>query len=86
MKNCCICLCVFNNEEGLPHVLNNIKKIDSIFNTKILIFYDHSADKSYELLINYNKINNNMEIIINNNKNYLQEQNVLLLLEIHYYN
>ena len=24
MNNCCICLCVFNNEQGLPHVLNNI--------------------------------------------------------------
>ena len=38
MKNCCICLCVFNNEEGLPHVLNNIKieiKINNSDNNNI---------------------------------------------------
>jgi hypothetical protein len=68
IKDCCICLCVYNNEEGLPYVLNNIKKLDTIFNTKILVFYDHSIDKSLSLLNDYNNNNNNMEIIINNNK------------------
>ena len=68
MKNCCICLCVFNNEEGLPPVLNNIKKLSAIFNTKILVFYDNSNDKSFEILNNYNKNNKNIEIIINNKK------------------
>jgi len=66
MNNCCICLCVFNNEQGLPHVLNNIKKLEIIFNIKILVFYDHSKDKSYQILFEYSKKNNNMEIIINN--------------------
>jgi hypothetical protein len=68
IKNSCICLCVYNNEKGLPYVLNNIKKLDNIFNTKILVFYDHSNDKSLSILNDYNNNNNNMEIIINNNK------------------
>lgn len=75
MINCCICLCVFNNEEGLPFVLNNIKKLDCIFNVKILVFYDHSEDKSYEILVNYNKINKNMEIIVNRFKSIRERIN-----------
>lgn len=68
IKDCCICLCVYNNEEGLPQVINNIKKLDDIFNTQILVFYDHSSDNSLSILNDYNKNNDNMEIIINNFK------------------
>jgi len=68
IKDCCICLCVYNNEEGLPQVINNIKKLDNIFNTQILVFYDHSNDNSLSILNDYNKNNDNMEIIINNKK------------------
>ena len=84
-QNCCICLCVYNNEKGLPYVLNNIKKLDNIFNTKILVFYDHSNDKSLSILNDYNN-NNNMEIIINNKKNTNLEQKKLQLEGINYYN
>ena len=79
IKNCCICLCVYNNEEGLPRVLNNITKLNEIFNTKILVFYDHSIDKSLYLLNNYNKHYNNMEIIVNNNKkSTIRTENIAL--------
>lgn len=68
-KNCCICLCVYNNEIGLPKVLYNIKKLDSIFNSKILAFYDHSDDNSFQILTDFNNENDNkIEIIINEKK------------------
>ena len=77
LKNCCICLCVYNNEEGLPYVLNNIKKLNNIFNTKILVFYDHSNDNSLSILTDYLNNNNNMEIIINNNnKSWIRTENI----------
>ena len=67
--NCCLCLCVYNNEFGLPYVLNNILKIQQVFNElKILVFYDVSNDKSLEILNKFNETHNNMEIIINNKK------------------
>ena len=68
-KNCCVCLCVYNNENGLPQVLNNIKKLDSILDTKILVFYDHSNDRSLQILSEFNNENvNKIEIIINERK------------------
>jgi len=68
LKNCCVCLCVYNNEEGLPRVLNNIKKLDEIFNTEILVFYDHSNDKTPQILNDFRMNHKNLKIIINNNK------------------
>ena len=76
--NCIVCLCVYNNEFGLPFVLNNISKINDVFsNIQILVFYDHSNDKSLEFLNNFKEIYGNMEIIINTNpKSELRTQNI----------
>ena len=58
-----ICLCVYNNEQGLPRVLNNIKKVILLFkNTKIIAYYDSSHDNSLKLLQNSEL---DIEIIIN---------------------
>jgi len=68
--NCIVCLCVYNNEFGLPFVLNNILKIKDVFSKiQILVFYDDSNDKSLEILNNFKEIYGNMEIIIKSEKN-----------------
>ena len=66
MTNCCICLCVYNNQFGLPFVLNNINKINGLFESlQILVLYDSSTDDSLQILNEYNNKYKNMEIIIN---------------------
>jgi len=60
--NCCLCLCVYNNEQGLPYVLKNIDKIDP---STVLVLYDKSTDKSLEILQEYAKTRSNIRIIIN---------------------
>lgn len=68
MTKICICLCVYNNEFGLPYVLNNILQIEKIFtDCKILAFYDTSIDKSLSILNSHNEKYGNLEIIINQN-------------------
>ena len=69
MTKICICLCVYNNEFGLPYVLNNILQIEKIFTNdcKILAFYDTSIDKSLSILNSHNEKYGNLEIIINQN-------------------
>lgn len=67
--DCIVCLSVFNNEFGLPFVLENISKLKQIFfKIQILVFYDHSKDNSLNILNQYKEKNENMEIIINNNE------------------
>lgn len=67
-SKCCICLCVYNNEYGLPFVLNNINQLKTLFSImQILVFYDDSKDNSLKILKEYSNVNNNMEIIINHN-------------------
>ena len=69
MTTCCICLCVYNNQFGLPFVLNNINKINHLFESlKILVFYDNSTDNSLQILNEYSNKYKNMEIIINDCK------------------
>jgi len=64
--NCVICLCVFNNEFGLPFVLNNILTIGELFSKiQILVFYDKSTDSSLEILEKYKEKHRNIEIIVN---------------------
>jgi len=68
-QKCCVCLCVYNNEFGLPAVLNNINKLSSLFKQfQILVFYDHSSDKSLQILNIYKSHYNNMDIKINEKK------------------
>jgi len=44
-------LCVFNNEEGLPVILENIQDLRPLFQTiQIVAFYDKSSDRSLEIL------------------------------------
>ncbi len=78
MNKCCICLCVYNNEFGLPYVLKNIKELEKVFEkTQVLVFFDQSKDKSYNILQEYQKKYNNMEIILNNNqKSELRTENI----------
>jgi glycosyltransferase involved in cell wall biosynthesis len=49
--NVVIGLCVFNNEEGLPFILENIRNLRTLFQTiQIVAFYDKSSDRSLEIL------------------------------------
>lgn len=55
-----ICLCVYNNEEGLPYCLNNIEAIRDIFNRVVVnVVYDNSQDRSLQILNDFNKYNIN---------------------------
>jgi len=54
--SCYICLCVFNNEIGLPRVLRNIDILreSNIFQKiTVLVFYDTSQDASLQILQQY---------------------------------
>ena len=54
---CCLCLCVYNNEEGLPRVLENVDKLNEVFDLNVIAFYDKSQDKSLNILGEYRKKN-----------------------------
>ena len=77
--NCVICLCVYNNEKGLPYCLKNITKLTQSFNElKVIVFYDDSQDKSLELLNSY-KENSGIavDILINTNpKSKIRTENI----------
>lgn len=62
-------LCVYNNEIGLPLVLENIKKMNVLFERiQIIAFYDHSDDNSLQLLQSFENDNITIDIIINENE------------------
>ena len=68
MSSVCVCLCVYNNNFGLPFVLSNITNMKKIFNNvSILAFYDKSNDNSLEILNKHKELYGNIEIIINTN-------------------
>ena len=69
-KKSVICLCVFNNEFGLPYCFKNIEKMSKLFKKfEVLIFYDHSTDNSLKLLYDFKRNSKiNTIIIINKNK------------------
>jgi len=79
--NCVICLCVYNNEIGLPYCLKNITKLTQSFNElKVIVFYDDSRDKSLELLNSY-KENSGIavDILINTKpKSTIRTENIAL--------
>lgn len=64
-STCCVCFCFYNNEEGLPPALNNIEKLNEIFDLKIIAFDDNSTDKSLTIVQNFANTNKNIEIIVN---------------------
>lgn len=75
-----VCLCVYNNEQGLPACLENIESIHHIFHRMVInVVYDISEDNSYQILMNFNKKNEDksmhqripMNIVINTAKRNL---------------
>lgn len=68
----CICLCVYNNEEGLPYVLKNVEKICSVYPCVVLVFYDESSDRSLEILTEWSE-RLPMRIVINPRRMYKQK-------------
>jgi hypothetical protein len=69
-NNCVICLPVYNCEKYLISIFDNILRIKTIFDNISVIFgYDHCKDNSLNLLQEFKKTNNNLEIIILINDN-----------------
>ena len=67
--NCYICGCVKNCDKYLDKIFINIDKMRNFFkNTKIIISYDISTDKTYDLLKKYQQLDKNIIILENNNK------------------
>ena len=74
--SCCICLCVYNNEKGLPAVICNLELLRTYFkNTQIIFYYDKSNDDSLEILQNFqkkylnnNNNDNNIHILVNDDE------------------
>jgi len=51
LPNACICLCVYNNAQGLPRVLDNIVAISELFGRlQVIAVYDASKDASLKIL------------------------------------
>ena len=80
-----VCLCVYNNEKGLPACLENIESIRHIFHRMVInVVYDISEDKSYQILADFKKHNEDkpmhqripMNTIINTTKRNLQSKSV----------
>jgi glycosyltransferase involved in cell wall biosynthesis len=83
--NIVICMCVYNNETGLPAVLRNINLLKPMFNkVRILVAYSFSHDQSLSILMN-NTHGLSIEIIqvdvilnVNKTRNISNARNVLL--------
>ena len=82
--NIVICMCVYNNESGLPAVLQNIRLLKPMFNeVKILVAYSFSHDQSLSILMNADGLT--VEIIhvdiipnVNKTRNISNARNMLL--------
>ena len=62
--NCCICGTVRNCGKYLEKVLKNMELIGALFSSyKIIISYDHSSDKSLEILQNYQELHSDTMIL-----------------------
>jgi hypothetical protein len=65
--NCCICGPVKNCGPYLPKVLDNMKKIGSLFDDyKIIIYYDKSTDNTLDILKDYQSKNSKIMFYVNN--------------------
>ena len=80
-----VCLCVYNNEKGLPACLENIESIRHIFHRMVInVVYDISEDQSYQILSDFKKHNEDkpmhqrilMNIIINTNERNINSKSV----------
>ena len=80
-----VCLCVYNNEKGLPSCLENIEAIRHIFHRMVInVIYDISEDKSYQILVDFKKHNEDkpmrqkihMNIIMNTNERNINSKSV----------
>lgn len=66
--NCCICGTVKNCGKYLNKVLENMKKISSIFDDyQIVIYYDNSNDNTLEILKKFQEKNPKMFFYVNRN-------------------
>ena len=80
-----VCLCVYNNETGLPYCLENIQAIRHIFHRMVInVVYDISEDNSYKILMDFKKKNEDkpmnqriyMNVVTNTTKRNLQSKSV----------
>jgi hypothetical protein len=80
-----VCLCVYNNEKGLPACLENIQAIRHIFHRMVInVVYDISEDNSYQILMDFKKKNEDkpmnqriyMNVVTNTTKKNLQSKSV----------
>jgi hypothetical protein len=64
---CCICGTIKNVEKYLNKNFQNIELIGSLFEDYVIIlYYDHSSDKTLQKIKDYQIKNNKLQIIINN--------------------
>ena len=65
---CCVGLCAYNSEQGLPAVLRNIDAFSKLFEEVVIIVgYDESSDNTKKILTSYK---NNKMIILNVDNNF----------------
>jgi hypothetical protein len=73
LPSCCVCLCVFNNQVGLPPCLRNIlalNRTNNLFSIlHIAAFYDESTDASLQILTQFKQAKQNLNITIIQNPN-----------------
>ena len=64
---CCIGLCIFNSERGLPAVFRNLKALSARFqDTRILFYYDHSRDNTLQMVQEFCAVpEHRAEVIVN---------------------
>jgi hypothetical protein len=63
---CCICGTVKNCEKYLPDVFKNMEIIGKLFEDyKIILYYDFSSDNTLNIIKEYQKINNKINLYIN---------------------
>jgi len=66
-NHCVVCLCVYNNEFGLPYCFENIQKMQPVFDRlHVLVFYDISEDRSLEKIEHFIKESTIETIVIMN--------------------
>ena len=66
---CCICGTIKNVEKYLNKIFQNMELVGSLFKEYVIIlYYDHSSDKTLQKIKDYQCKNNKLQIIINNQK------------------
>ena len=64
---CCICGTIKNVEKYLNKIFQNMELIGTLFEDYVIIlYYDHSSDKTLQTVKDYQIKNSKLQIIINN--------------------